>query len=161
MLEWRPPALTNTPLSHAHTASPRPLARTHDTNTKRNRNQFPDWGSPASINSPQSPIMSIDIPPAPDISSLFQDLICLTLFDGYYNFGAQNMSFGMPAASTLTSWVNMGRSRSTWEHKKGDRGVQALIFIDFGSILGPHLESVAPWTKIGVFCSRLLPGHIF
>ena len=55
MLEWRPPALTNTPLSHAHTASPRPLARTHDTNTKRNRNQFPDWGSPASINSPQSP----------------------------------------------------------------------------------------------------------
>ena len=56
MLEWRPPALTNTPLSHAHTASPRPLARTHDTNTKRNRNQFPDWGSPASINSPQSPI---------------------------------------------------------------------------------------------------------
>ena len=56
MLEWRPPALTNTPLSHAHTASPRPLARTHDTNTKRNRNQFPDWGSPASIISPQSPI---------------------------------------------------------------------------------------------------------
>ena len=55
MLEWRPPALTNTPLSHAHTASPRPLARTHDTNTKRNRNRFPDWGSPASINSPQSP----------------------------------------------------------------------------------------------------------
>ena len=56
MLEWIPPALTNTPLSHAHTASPRPIARTHDTNTKRNRNQFPDWGSPASINSPQSPI---------------------------------------------------------------------------------------------------------
>ena len=42
--------------SHAHTASPRPLARTHDTNTKRNRNRFPNWGSPASINSPQSPI---------------------------------------------------------------------------------------------------------
>ena len=50
------PALRNTPLSHAHTASPHPLARTHDTNTKRNRNRFPDWGSPASINSPQSPI---------------------------------------------------------------------------------------------------------
>ena len=59
MLEWRPPALTNTPLSHAHTASPRPLARTHDTNTKRNRNQFPDWGSLASINSPQSPISEV------------------------------------------------------------------------------------------------------
>ena len=56
MLERRPPTLRNTPLSHAHTASPRPLARTHDTNTKRNRNRFPDWGSPASINSPQSPI---------------------------------------------------------------------------------------------------------
>ena len=50
------PALGNTALSHAHTASPRPLARTHDTNTKRNRNRFPDWGSPASINSPRSPI---------------------------------------------------------------------------------------------------------
>ena len=56
MLEWRPPALTITPHSHAHTASPRPLARTHDTNTKRNRNRFPDWGSTASIISPQSPI---------------------------------------------------------------------------------------------------------
>ena len=63
MLEWRPPALTITPHSHAHTASPRPLARTHDTNTKRNRNQFPDWGSPASINSPQSPIISGNINP--------------------------------------------------------------------------------------------------
>jgi len=41
-------------LSHAHTASPRPLAPTHDTNTKH---QFPDWGAPASINFPQSPIM--------------------------------------------------------------------------------------------------------
>ena len=48
---FRGPALTNTALSHAHTASPRPLARTHDTNTKRNRNRFPDWGSHASINS--------------------------------------------------------------------------------------------------------------
>ncbi len=28
--------------SHAHAASPHPLARTHDTNTKRNRNQSPD-----------------------------------------------------------------------------------------------------------------------
>ena len=33
-------------------------ARSHDTNTKRNRNRFPDWGSPASINSPQSPIFT-------------------------------------------------------------------------------------------------------
>ena len=50
------PTFTHNVISHAHTASPRPLARTHDTNTKRNRNQFPDWGSLASINSPQSPI---------------------------------------------------------------------------------------------------------
>ena len=56
MLEWRPPALRITPPSHAHTASPRPLARTHDTNTKRNRNRFPNWRSPSSINSFQSPI---------------------------------------------------------------------------------------------------------
>ena len=56
MLERRPPALRNTSLSHAHTASHRPLARTHDTNTKRIRNRFPDWRSPASINPPQSPI---------------------------------------------------------------------------------------------------------
>ena len=41
-------------LSHAPTQL-RTHARTHDTNTKRNRNRFPDWGSPASINSPQSP----------------------------------------------------------------------------------------------------------
>ena len=52
------PALTNTPLSHAHTASPRPLARAHDTNTKRNRNRLSDWGSPASITSPQSLIQN-------------------------------------------------------------------------------------------------------
>ena len=46
---------TNAPLSHAHTAYPRPLARKHDTNTKRNRNRnrFPDRGSPASISSPR------------------------------------------------------------------------------------------------------------
>ena len=49
--------LGNIAASHAHTASPRPLARTHDTNTKRNRNRFPDWGSTASIISPQSPII--------------------------------------------------------------------------------------------------------
>ena len=30
--------------SRAHAASPRPLARTHDTNTKRKRNRFPGSG---------------------------------------------------------------------------------------------------------------------
>ena len=56
ILPFWAPALENTALSHARTASPRPLARTHNTNTKRNRNRFPDWGSTASIISPQSPI---------------------------------------------------------------------------------------------------------
>ena len=56
ILPFWAPALGNIAPSHAHTASPRLLARTHDTNTKRNRNRFPDWGSTASIISPQSPI---------------------------------------------------------------------------------------------------------
>ena len=58
-------------------------------------------------------------------------------------FGAQNLSFGRPGASTFAPWGNMGRSRGTWEHKKGDLGVQAWIWIsiDFGLILGPHFES--------------------
>ena len=38
----RDPSVEKTLASHAHAASPRPLARTHDTNTKRNRNQYPD-----------------------------------------------------------------------------------------------------------------------
>ena len=33
----------------AHAASPRPPARTHDTNTKRNRNRFPDWVNPLNL----------------------------------------------------------------------------------------------------------------
>ena len=56
-------------------------------------------------------------------------------------FGAQNLSFGMPGASTLAPWGTMGRSRGTWEHKKGDLGVQAWIFIDFEWISGPHFAS--------------------
>ena len=44
LLFWVP-ASGNIALSHTHTASPRPLARTHDANTKRNRNRFPDWGN--------------------------------------------------------------------------------------------------------------------
>ena len=55
ILPFWAPALGNIASSHAHTASPRPLARTHDTKTKRNRNRFPDWVSTASIISPQSP----------------------------------------------------------------------------------------------------------
>ena len=57
------------------------------------------------------------------------------------SFGAQDLSFGRPGASTLAPWGTMGRSRGTWEHKKGHFGVHAWIFIDFGWILGPHFES--------------------
>ena len=49
------PALREALASRAHAASPRPLARTHDTNTKRNRKRFPGWGS-WRILSPQPPI---------------------------------------------------------------------------------------------------------
>ena len=52
-------------------------------------------------------------------------------------FCAQNLTFGRPVAP----WETMGRSRGTWEHKKGDLGIQALIFIDFGMISGPHFDS--------------------
>ena len=55
--------------------------------------------------------------------------------------GTQNLSFGRPGASTLALLQTMGRSRGTWEHKKGDLGIQALIFIDFGMISGPHFDS--------------------
>ena len=56
------------------------------------------------------------------------------------SFGAQTYRL-KPAASTLASWGALGRSRSTWEHKRGDLGVQAWIFIDFGLISGVHFES--------------------
>ena len=42
-------------------------------------------------------------------------------------FGSQNLSFGMPGASTLAPWGTMGRSRGTWGLKKGDLGVQAWM----------------------------------
>ena len=67
--------------------------------------------------------------------------ITLILETDIVTFGAQNQSFGMPGASTLAPWGTMGRSRGTWGFRKGDFGVQAWIFIDFGLISGPHFES--------------------
>ena len=55
--------------------------------------------------------------------------------------GAEKLSFGMPGASILAPLGTMGRSRGTWEHKKGDLGVQAWVFIDFMSISGACFES--------------------
>ena len=40
---FEPPALGDKSLTHPHSFA-RTHLRTHDTNTKRNRNQFPDWG---------------------------------------------------------------------------------------------------------------------
>ena len=43
--------------SRAHAASPRPLARTHDTNTKRKRNRFPGSGGPKVLTPPKPPTL--------------------------------------------------------------------------------------------------------
>ena len=67
--------------------------------------------------------------------------ITLILETDIVTFGPQHQSFGMPGASTLAPWGSMGRSRGTWGLKKGDFGVQARIFIDFGLISGSHFES--------------------
>ena len=42
---------------------------------------------------------------------------------------------------TFACWGTLGRSRGTLEHKKGDLGVQAWVFIDFRSISGPCFEN--------------------
>ena len=55
------------------------------------------------------------------------------------------MLFGMPAAYTLTSWVNMGRSSGTWEGAQ-ERRPWGPGFMCVDSILGPHFEK-----KVGTF----------
>ena len=53
-----------------------------------------------------------------------------------------NLSFCKSDASTLASRGGaLWRSRNTWEHKKGDLGVLALIFIALWSISGSNFES--------------------
>ena len=58
-----PPALRSTSLTRPHSFA-RTHARTHDTNTKRNRNRFPDWVQ-LMLNSPQSPTRNLDHVPEP------------------------------------------------------------------------------------------------
>ena len=48
------------------------------------------------------------------------------------SFGAQDVSFGMLAASTLAPCGIIERSRGTSEHAKGDLGVSAEISVEFG-----------------------------
>lgn len=79
---------------------------------------------------------------------------------GYcYYSGCLNLSFGMPGASALASWGNLGPSWSTWEHKKGHFGIQSLIFLDFQCISSLHLESVSgTLNQHACLCSCLFPG---
>ena len=56
------------------------------------------------------------------------------------SFVAEIVLFGMPLAPTLVPWGTIARSWGTWEHKKGDDGIQAWVSVDFGFILGPHFK---------------------
>ena len=86
--------------------------------------------------------------------------ITLILETDIVTFGVQNQSFGMLGASTLAPWGTMGRSRGTWGLRKGDFGVQALIFIDFGLISGPHFDCFSgPLEQNWCFFSSLFPDH--
>ena len=65
-----------------------------------------------------------------------------------YDFGYGSGYFWYPKSviwqawcSTLATWGTRGRSRGTWEQKKGDLGIQAWVFIDLGLISGVHFES--------------------
>ena len=51
-------------------------------------------------------------------------------------FGAQNLSFGRPGASSLAPWGTMGRSRGTWEDTKGHLGVQTWMTESTPRVIG-------------------------
>ena len=66
------------------------------------------------------------------------------------SFGVQDVSLGMPDASTL----------APWEHKKGVVG-EAWISIDFERISGPHFESLLVTLEPHMcFFSCLFPDHV-
>ena len=75
------------------------------------------------------------------------------------SFGAHDVSFGKPFASTL------------WDHRaiqghlgaqRGDLGVQGWISCDFVSFRDYILKVFGQfWSNICVFCSCLFPGHAF
>jgi len=72
----------------------------------------------------------------------------VTFLTNNYDFGHGSCHFWYPKSviwqawcSTLAPWGTRGRSRGTWEQKKGYLGIQAWIFIDFGWISGPLFES--------------------
>ena len=77
------------------------------------------------------------------------------------SLSAQIVSFDMPVAPTSAPLGTIGRFSGTWEHKKGDSGIQAWISVDFGSISGPHFGSVWRTLEQHASClSCLFPGHV-
>ena len=76
-------------------------------------------------------------------------------------FGARNMSFGMPVASALAPWGTIERSRGTWEHKKGDLGVQVWIAFDLWWISGLHFEGFWRTLAQHVFCHACFQVTLF
>ena len=61
---------------------------------------------------------------------------------GVVSFGAQHVSFGTRVASNLMPWGAIGRFRGTWEHKKGDLGVQVEFLPISGGFRDRHLGVV-------------------
>ena len=91
----------------------------------------------------------------------------VTFLTNNYDFGHGSCHFWYPKSviwqawcSTLAPWGTTGRSRGTWEQKKGDLGIQAWILIDFGWISGSHFESFSvTLNQNRCFFSCLFPGH--
>ena len=83
------------------------------------------------------------------------------LGSGWCQFGAQNVSFGMPVAPPLAAWGAIERSRVTLDHEKGDVGIQAWTSANFKWISGPHLESCLPTLEQQMcFLSCAFTGHV-
>ena len=76
---------------------------------------------------------------AVSMSHVLQSMVVLGA--DVFNFGAQDVSFGILVASTLTHSGTIEQSRGTSEHKKVDFRVQAWISVDFEWISGPDFES--------------------
>ena len=73
--------------------------------------------------------------------------------------GANVGSFGAHVASILESWGMIERSMFTWEHKKGDLGVQVWIsnaFNDFGTSFWKFLATFAATFVLWHMCFLLI-----
>ena len=73
----------------------------------------------------------------------------------------QNVSFGMPVASTLAPWGIIERCRGTWEHKNRDWG-PGLDFCIWDGFRDPFQKFLAMfWEQSRFLFSSFFPGHIF